>query len=64
MDECVEIANATLFTKIDSWINGANVDGKPVSVNFFMGGMGAYVERMRHIAANHYDGFAMGVPSR
>jgi cyclohexanone monooxygenase len=64
MHECVQIANATLFTKIDSWINGANVEGKPVSVNFFMGGMGAYVDRMRQIAGNHYEGFAMGVPSR
>jgi hypothetical protein len=33
-------------------------------VNFFMGGMGAYVDRMRHIAAHQYEGFAVGVPTR
>ena len=60
MDECVEIASGTLFPRVDSWINGSNVDGKAVSVNFYMAGMGAYVERMRAIAANDYDGFAVG----
>ena len=63
MDDCVEIANGTLFPKIDSWINGANVEGKAVSVNFFMGGMGAYVERMREIAAGDYPGFAVAAPA-
>ena len=60
MDECNEIASGTLFPKVDSWINGSNVDGKAVSVNFYMAGMGAYVERMRAIAANDYEGFAVG----
>ena len=31
-----------------------------MSVNFYMAGMGAYVERMRNIAANEYEGFAVG----
>ena len=29
-------------------------------MNFYMAGMGAYVERMRAIAANDYEGFAVG----
>ncbi len=62
MDECVTIANGTLFAKMDSWINGSNVDGKAVSVNFFMGGMAAYVARMRDQAANGYPDFAAITP--
>ena len=64
MEECVEIANGTLFTKIDSWINGANVEGKPVSVNFFMGWHG----RLRRTHAEHRGqrlrGLRMAVPTR
>ena len=62
MEECVTIANGTLFTKMDSWINGSNVEGKAVSVNFFMGGMAAYVARMREQAANDYPDFAAVAP--
>ena len=64
MEECVQIANGTLFTKIDSWINSTNVEGKPEAVNFYMAGMGAYVERMRNIAAKEYEGFAVGATAR
>jgi cyclohexanone monooxygenase len=60
VDECNEIANATLFTKIDSWINGANVEGKPVSVMFYMAGMGAYCDRLEQLVENDYAGFAVG----
>lgn len=44
MNTCDEGAAATLFPKVNSWINGANVPGKPVNY-FFMGGMAAYAER-------------------
>ncbi|QCP07263.1 NAD(P)/FAD-dependent oxidoreductase [Micrococcus luteus] len=39
---CTEIANATVFTKVDSWIFGANVEGKKPSVLFYLGGLGNY----------------------
>ena len=42
MVTCDEGAAATLFPKVNSWINGANVPGKPVVNYFFMGGMDAY----------------------
>ena len=63
VDECNVIANATLFTKIDSWINGANVEGKPISVMFYMAGMGAYCERLAQLEDNDYEGFNIGAPS-
>lgn len=63
VDECNTIANATLFTKVDSWINGANVEGKPVSVMFYMAGMGAYCDRLRQLVDNDYEGFAVGAPT-
>ena len=63
IDECNTIAHATLFTKIDSWINGANVPGKAVAVNFYMGGMGAYCDRLKQLVDNNYEGFAVGASS-
>ena len=64
VDECNTIAHATLFTKIDSWINGANVEGKPVGVMFYMAGMGAYCDRLQQLVENDYEGFTVGSPSR
>ena len=63
VDECNTIAHATLFTKIDSWINGANVEGKPVSVMFYMAGMGAYCDRLQQLVDNDYEGFTVGSPA-
>ncbi|MEN0134584.1 MAG: NAD(P)/FAD-dependent oxidoreductase, partial [Rhodococcus sp. (in: high G+C Gram-positive bacteria)] len=39
-ETCTEIANMTVFTKVDSWIFGANVPGKKPSVLFYLGGLG------------------------
>lgn len=39
---CTDIANATVFTKVDSWIFGANIPGKTNSVLFYLGGLGNY----------------------
>ena len=63
VDECRDIANATLFVKMDSWINGTNVPGKPAGVNFYLGGMGAYCDRIAQVKANDFEGFAVGVPT-
>ena len=35
---CREIANKTLFWKLDTWIFGANIPGKPRTVMFYLGG--------------------------
>ncbi|MGH9092418.1 MAG: flavin-containing monooxygenase [Acidimicrobiales bacterium] len=59
MDLCDDIAYATLFPQCDSWINGSNIPGKPVTVMFYMGGMGGYVEHMEEAAATGYKGFRL-----
>lgn len=55
--ECDEIANATLFAQVDSWINGANVPGKPVTNMFYMAGMAAYMDKLAEASNNDYSGF-------
>lgn len=54
---CDDIASGTLFPQCDSWINGSNIPGKPVTVFFYMGGMGAYIQHMEEAAASDYKGF-------
>lgn len=46
MELCDSGAALTLFPKVNSWINGANIPGKPVVNYFFMGGMAAYMDLM------------------
>lgn len=57
IDECNAIANTTLFPQVDSWINGANIIGKPKATMFYMAGMAAYATHLRDLAANDYRGF-------
>ena len=57
MSLCDDIANATLFPQCDSWINGSNIPGKPVTVMFYMGGMGGYMEHLKDAADTGYKGF-------
>lgn len=54
---CDEIAYGTLFPQCDSWINGSNIPGKPVTVMFYMGGMGAYMEHMNDAIASNFKQF-------
>ncbi|MGH9108413.1 MAG: flavin-containing monooxygenase [Acidimicrobiales bacterium] len=62
MSLCDEIANATLFPQCNSWINGSNIPGKPVTVMFYMGGMGGYMEHLRDAADTEYKGFHLEPP--
>jgi hypothetical protein len=57
MVSCDDIAYTTLFMKVDSWINGSNVVGKPVTNYFYMGGMGAYNELVTTSQKAGYPGF-------
>ncbi|MFC9833297.1 flavin-containing monooxygenase [Rhodococcus sp. NPDC127530] len=56
-DTCTEIANMTVFTKVDSWIFGANIPGKKPSVLFYLGGLGNYRAVLADVTANGYRGF-------
>ncbi|MGG0177197.1 flavin-containing monooxygenase [Gottfriedia acidiceleris] len=62
-NHCREVAEATLFTKTDSWYNGANIEGKPRGFLIYLGGVGAYKMKCDEIAAKGYQGFTL-VPSK
>ncbi|MDJ1370858.1 flavin-containing monooxygenase [Gulosibacter molinativorax] len=56
---CSEIADMTVFGKVDSWIFGANVAGKTRSVLFYVGGLKNYRDILKDIADNDYRGFEL-----
>ncbi|MFG6117858.1 flavin-containing monooxygenase [Thalassobacillus sp. B23F22_16] len=55
---CKELADATLYTKTDSWYTGANIAGKARGFPIYVGGYGAYREICDDVAANGYKGFS------
>lgn len=55
-----DVAEATLFPRANSWYLGANVPGKPRVFMPYLGGVGNYRTRCDAIAANGYEGFAVG----
>ena len=55
--ECAQRAEATLFTKANSWYMGANVPGKPRGFMLFIGGFGTYLDICNEVAAAGYKGF-------
>ncbi len=59
LDECIEIAESTLFAKLDWWVMGTNIPGKPRAVSFYMGGMGNYIDKLESATANNYEGFEL-----
>ncbi|SON63363.1 Phenylacetone monooxygenase [Mycobacterium simulans] len=59
VDECAHRADATLFTKADSWYLGANVPGKPRVFMLFLGGFGVYLNICNEVADAGYKGFSL-----
>lgn len=57
--ECARRAEATLFTKADSWYMGANVPGKPRVFMLFLGGFGTYLDICNEVAEAGYKGFSL-----
>ena len=49
----------TLFQVTDSWINGANIPGKPRTSMWYMGGMSNYMAEMNARRDDNYRGFAI-----
>ena len=56
---CQEIADATLFSKGNSWIFGANIPGKPNTVMFYMAGLKSYREALNEVISDDYHGFEL-----
>jgi cyclohexanone monooxygenase len=57
--QVLELADATLFPRADSWYLGANVPGKPREMLAFTGGLPAYLAKCRESAERGYEGFAL-----
>ncbi len=57
--ECARRAEATLFTKANSWYMGANVPGKPRVFMLFLGGFGTYLDICNEVAEAGYKGFSL-----
>ena len=55
--ECAQRAEATLFTKANSWYMGANVPGKPRVFMLFLGGFAVYNDICAEVADAGYKGF-------
>ena len=54
----MELTKATILPKSKSWILGANIPGKPLSLNFYMGGYGRYREILEDVRSKDYDAFS------
>ncbi|MCH9673540.1 MAG: cyclohexanone monooxygenase, partial [Gammaproteobacteria bacterium] len=55
-----EVAYKTLYPNAASWYMGANIPGKPRLFMPYIGGVGAYRTKCDEVAANGYEGFALG----
>ena len=55
---CTDLTNATILPKSKSWILGANIPGKPISLNFYMGGYSKYKDVLDNERANGYEHFS------
>ncbi|WP_372733552.1 flavin-containing monooxygenase [Nocardioides sp.] len=59
--ESDEGASGTLFAVTNSWINGSNIPGKPIINMFYMGGSGAYMDKMAHeVETDYRENFTLG----
>lgn len=56
---CRDISAQTLFPRAESWIFGNNVPGKKNTIYFYMGGLKAFREILRDVAADGYRGFRL-----
>ena len=57
-----EVVNTTLLTKANSWYMSANIAGKPRAFLPYLApeGVGGYRRKCAEVAANGYEGFALG----
>jgi cyclohexanone monooxygenase len=57
--QVLELADATLFPRADSWYLGANIPGKPREMLSFAGGLPTYIAQCNESAERGYEGFAI-----
>ncbi|MFJ8236201.1 flavin-containing monooxygenase [Ureibacillus sp. NPDC094379] len=56
---CRELADATLYTKTESWYTGANIEGKARGFQIYVGGYNGYRKICDEIASKGYEGFSL-----
>ena len=56
-----EVGHATLYPVADSYMTNANIPGKPRVFMPYLGGFGAYGDRIAQEAADGYPGFVLSV---
>ena len=64
VDHVNQVADLTLYPLANSWYLGANIPGKPRVFMPYIGGVGVYAIKCQEVAANGYEGFALGAGSR
>lgn len=57
--KCEELAGHTLFSKVDSFINGGNIPGKKTQAFFFFGGLAGYRGVLKGVTDGGYTGFVL-----
>ncbi|RRO17078.1 NAD(P)/FAD-dependent oxidoreductase [Saccharopolyspora rhizosphaerae] len=60
VDHHNEVTETTLLPRANSWWVGANIPGKPRRLYPYVGGLDVYRQICDRIAADGYDGFALG----
>ncbi len=59
VEHCNKLADATIYTKGDSWYLGSNIPGKPRRFLLFVAGFPAYKKACDEVAANGYEGLEL-----
>ncbi|MDG2003539.1 MAG: NAD(P)/FAD-dependent oxidoreductase, partial [Novosphingobium sp.] len=59
VEHIAELADASLYTKADSWYLGSNIEGKPRNFLLYLGGYPAYRARCEKVAEEGYEGFVL-----
>ena len=58
VDLCMDLTNATILPKTETWILGRNIPGKPLSLNFYMGGYSMYKQVLQDVRSQGYETFS------
>jgi cation diffusion facilitator CzcD-associated flavoprotein CzcO len=58
-DHISELANMSLFPRVDSWFMSANIPGKPRQLAGYPGGLPNFVQKLNETAGRGYEGFEL-----
>jgi cyclohexanone monooxygenase len=58
-DHISELANVSLFPRVDSWFMSANVPGKARQLAAYPGGLPNFIQKIKESAERGYEGFVL-----